>query len=72
MIKWIKNLFIRRCPNCASAWTGGHPDPQDITFCIICSNPRTGKVRGWVWRWVWLHGILVTRHNVNKVNREDI
>ena len=57
------------CPNCDSAWTGGHPNPDTLTWCVICSHPRTGKIRGWVWRWVWLHHLLVTRHNFKRVSR---
>ena len=52
------------CPNCESAWTGGHPNPDGIVWCIVCSDPETGELRGWVWRWTWLHNLLVMNKNV--------
>jgi hypothetical protein len=61
------NLLKEECPNCASAWTGGHPDPGSRVWCVICSDPKTGEIRGWVWRWCWLHRLLVSRHNFAKV-----
>jgi hypothetical protein len=57
------------CPNCESAWTGGCRNPEEQTFCVVCSHPKTGKIRGWVWRPHWLHHLLVTRHNFRVVER---
>lgn len=74
MLKRIKrffvNLFTEVCPNCESAWTGGHPAPETITFCMVCSNPRTGKLRSWVWKPIFLHTWLVTNRNIRKMKRE--
>ena len=50
ILKWLK--IVDRCPNCASAWTGGHPDPWRLTHCIVCGDSE-GKITGWVW------GVLV-------------
>ena len=63
----IMDLFRETCPNCESAWTGGHPDPESIHWCVLCSHPKTGKMRGWVWRWAWMHRLLVSRHNFAKL-----
>lgn len=62
-MNWFKKLFINTCPNCDSAYSGGNPNPEERTWCIICSHPETGKIRGWVWRWTWFHRWLVARHN---------
>lgn len=68
LLLWI---FTERCPNCESAWTGGHPNPEDITFCALCSSPHTSKMRGWVWRLLFLarHN---TRINVARLERGAI
>jgi len=60
--RFLSRLHVR-CPNCESAHTGGHPNPQTIKWCMVCSDPVTGDLRGWIWRWHWLHRLLVTRHN---------
>lgn len=60
------NPLKEACPNCESAWTGGHPDPGSRDWCVICSDPKTGEIRGWVWRWNWLHFLLVSRRNFQK------
>ena len=40
--------IIQRCPNCESAWTGGHPNPEEIHWCMLCgSGPK-----GWIWGWI--------------------
>ncbi len=59
------------CPNCESAWTGGNPDPEMRKFCVICSDPKTSEIRGWCWRWNWLHYWLVSRHNFKKVTSSE-
>jgi hypothetical protein len=47
--KLLYKLGIKaRCPNCESAWTGGHPDPWTLTHCVVCGNKR-GEITGWVW-----------------------
>jgi len=77
---WVQELhrtwvspFKVTCPNCESAYTGGHSDPESITFCVVCSNPRTGELRSWVWRWNWLHKKLVVGPNFRafKEGRRD-
>lgn len=50
LLYWLSLIFKTSCPNCESAWTGGHSNPESIDFCVLCSNPKTGKVRGWIWR----------------------
>ena len=44
---WLLRLvrIIYSCPNCGSAWTGGCPNPEEKTWCIICGEGP----RGWVW-----------------------
>jgi hypothetical protein len=69
MLCFLRRLFTESCPNCMSAWTGGHPDPWDITSCILCDNPRTGKMRGWVWRWKWLDRINLAK-NIRRFEKE--
>lgn len=59
--KFFMWIFTIPCPNCESAWLGGHPAPETIDFCIVCTNPRTGKYRCWTWRWAW-----IGRRNVAK------
>jgi hypothetical protein len=60
---WVSPFKVT-CPNCESAYTGGHPDPDSITFCVICSDPKTGELRDWIWRWTWLHKKLVSNPNM--------
>lgn len=60
---WWERWFTRFCPNCESAWTGGHPNPETIEWCVVCSDPRTGEMRSWVWRWSWLQRVLVVNRN---------
>jgi hypothetical protein len=49
MWKLLKFLrIVERCPNCESAWTGGHPNPEDLTHCIVCGD-KEGKITGWCW-----------------------
>lgn len=59
-------LTKENCPNCISAWTGGNSDPYSRDFCVVCSDPNTGRIRGWVWRWVWFHSKVVTQRNFAK------
>lgn len=66
----LRDLFIETCPNCESAWSGGHPNPEDITWCVVCSDPRTGSLRGWVWRWERLHRFLVSGPNFRKTRQD--
>jgi len=40
--------IIAHCPNCESAWTGGNPNPEDLTDCVVCGD-KDGKITGWVW-----------------------
>lgn len=54
------------CPNCLSAWTGGDAYPEKRTWCVVCSHPKTGALRGWVWRWPWFQRKLVTNKNYRK------
>jgi hypothetical protein len=47
--KLLKRLrIVERCPNCASAYTGGHPEPWTLTHCVVCGDGE-GKITGWVW-----------------------
>lgn len=47
--KLLKKLcIVNSCPNCDSAWTGGNPNPENLTHCIVCGN-KEGKITGWVW-----------------------
>ena len=64
LLMWV---FTRPCPNCESAWTGGDPNPEDLTYCVVCSDPKTGKIRGWAWRWKWWHRTFVTAANIRKL-----
>ncbi len=52
------------CPNCDSAWTGGHPNPHTI-ICVVCGQDKKEKVpNGWVWGWVvpmWIQRRIVSR-----------
>jgi len=68
-IKWV---FTETCPNCLSAWTGGNPNPEERKWCVVCSHPKTGKMRGWAWRWSWLNRKLVVEPNFKKIERERI
>lgn len=61
------SLFKAFCPNCESAMTGGHPDPESLTFCIVCSDLKTGQITGKVWRWAWLQRVLVVNRNAKKL-----
>jgi len=68
----MKNPFIESCPNCDSAWTGGHPNPKDITSCIVC-NDKHGKMTGWVWSrlidpFCWIGQWVVGRNMRNLPN----
>ena len=60
-LRILKKLFMIECPNCASAWTGGDPNPQDRTFCLLCSD-KTGKITGYIWRWSYLNRRTVNRN----------
>lgn len=62
-------MLTRSCPNCESAYTGGHPNPNARSFCVVCSDPCNGKIRGWVWRFNWFHSKFVVRKNVNFITR---
>ena len=47
--------IMHRCPNCESAWTGGHANPEDIERCVMCgwiTENGTTRPRGWIWGWV--------------------
>lgn len=44
----FKLHIIETCPNCDSAWTGGDPNPENLTSCVVCGN-KEGKITGWVW-----------------------
>jgi len=57
-------MFKTFCPNCDSrqVLAGESPD-----WCVICSHPQTGEVRGWVWKIEWLHKLLVSRHNFKRL-----
>ncbi len=54
ILRFVAWCFVRPCPNCESAWTGGSSAPEDIKWCLMCSSPKTGVMRGWSWRWSWL------------------
>ena len=67
-------LIVDSCPNCDSAWTGGHPNPQEITYCIICGN-RKGEVTGWVWGrlvdpFLWINKYIVSR-NIKNLDKAE-
>lgn len=55
LAKKLYNLFTTSCPNCESAWTGGHPNPDKLEWCILCSHPETGVMRNRTWRWPFYH-----------------
>ena len=63
----MKNLFTEPCSNCLSAMTGGDPNWDTRVFCVVCSDPETGEIRGWTWRWCWLHRVLVSNRNFKRV-----
>lgn len=70
----IPSFLKERCPNCESAWTGGHPNPEELTHCIVCGNKKTGKITGWVWsKWIdpfcWIGRSIVKRNLRNIKNR---
>lgn len=46
LLKFLK--IIEHCPNCESAWTGGDPNPENLTHCIVCGD-KEGKITGWCW-----------------------
>lgn len=65
--------IIESCPNCDSAWTGGHPNPEDLTHCVVCGNKK-GEITGWVWGklidpFCWLGQRNVAR-NMKRILRE--
>jgi len=66
LLQRLTSFFKETCPNCESAWTGGHPNPEDIEFCVVCSDPKTGEIRGWVWRWCWFQRTFIVRKNYQK------
>lgn len=49
---WIDILYtlhiIETCPNCMSAWSGGSPNPEELTHCIVCGD-KQGRITGLVW-----------------------
>ena len=58
--------IVDSCPNCDSAWSGGHPDPEVLMNCIICGD-RYGRITGWVWGrvvdpFLWINGFCVGRN----------
>jgi hypothetical protein len=65
------NILKRDCPNCLSALLFEDCRDKPRTFCVVCSNPKTGKIRGWVWRWTWLHRILVVNKNFKQIEAEN-
>lgn len=42
----MKNPFIESCPNCDSAWTGGHPNPTGWVWSRLI-DPFC-----WIGQWV--------------------
>ncbi len=75
MFKLLKKLrIIDTCPNCKSAWTGGHPNPETLTHCIVCGN-KESKITGWVFGtlvdpFCWLGQYYVKRNlRVYKQNK---
>lgn len=57
--RFIMWVFTTSCPNCESAYTGGHPDPDNRKFCIMCTSPKTGEMREWIWRPLYLSRITL-------------
>lgn len=54
-MKILSRLFFGKCPNCISAYTGGHPDPYSLTRCMVCGDPKNGaRITGRTWRWSFL------------------
>ena len=53
------------CPNCDSAWMGGHPNPETIKSCLVCGeDKKEGTPNDWVWGWVvpmWIQRRIVGR-----------
>lgn len=37
------------CPNCESAWTGGHPSPESLKWCVLCGTGPKGPPQ-WFYR----------------------
>jgi hypothetical protein len=64
-------IFTRPCPACASAAAAPF-QAAEPGWCASCSDPRTGIVRGWVWRWAWLQRTLVTARNVEFERRYGV
>lgn len=60
---FVLDLMRKNCPECESAYTGGHPDPDHRAWCLLCSDPQTGEMRGWIWKWTWVNRLFTTRHN---------
>ncbi len=55
--------LIETCPNCESAWTGGHPDPEERGWCLLCGpGPRF-----WIWGPNFLSHIE-SRRNIAHLN----
>ncbi|MCK9463027.1 MAG: hypothetical protein M0R80_25675 [Proteobacteria bacterium] len=64
LYKFLKFLHIvDSCPNCDSAWTGGCPNPEDRTTCIVCGD-KESKITGWVWGKVVDPFCWLGQHNV--------
>lgn len=70
----ICGLFTASCPNCESARTGGCKDPENRTWCIVCSN-RKGEITGWVWNrlvdpFLWYSNWVFDR-NLKRIMEKD-
>ena len=70
----LKLHIIESCPNCDSAWTGGHPNPQDLTTCIVCGRRKDQKITGWVYGslidpfcWITHH---IVKRNLAKLTKD--
>jgi len=69
--RWLRGLLFETCPNCESAYTGGHPDPDNRGPCVVCYSPWSGENTCRVWKWIWLHRILIVRRNFKLLRSEE-
>lgn len=71
LLKFLR--IVDSCPNCESAWTGGNPNPENRTHCLVCGD-KNGKITWWVWGktvdpFCWLGQANVAR-NLERYQKE--
>lgn len=59
----MRNPLKVRCPMCEAAWTGGHPNPHLLTYCIICGEGPPM----WIWRVPKVIRNMITKRRIAKV-----